>query len=922
MPVLRNAIIACLAITFLCCFSAIAQNNTTNKSGSQEPSDGGVTRKIVAAVDSFNRTTPREKIFVQTDRPTYNNTDTIWLKAYVLDAGLNYSKQSGLLYTELIDDTGKVVLRQSMPVRDGLSFGQVILDNKIEPEGDYTLRVYTNWMQNQQTESFFTQRIYIGTINNDAWLINKDTRLNPKNGQDNLIVSLHLNKADNQSPVLLQDVGISIMNGTKRLLNDHMKTDISGKLDFNFNLPDNRLPSTRIILTDAGNKNGSHKLIIPVPVDRNKYIDLQFMPEGGKMVTGLPSIVGFKAISEDGKGVNVNGKILDSKGNVVTIFRSSHLGMGSFTLMPQQGETYTAKIDSVEKTYLLPAAAPSGVALHVNNPADKDSVYIKVLVSEDIKSSGQVFSLVGLSDDEAVYAATLTVENGVTRAAISKQRFKSGIAHFTVFDLQHRPVAERLVFIDHHDRLKIQVETQKQAYQPRDSVSLHVQVTSADGKPVRGSFSLALTDDKQVKTDTNTLQNINTYMLLTGDLKGAVEQPGYYFNPQNPNRYDDIDKLLLTQGWMSYDWKSIFSGNYQPAYQPEPEIAVTGQVSRVGGKAIAGLHVILLSAKKPVLLRDELTDDKGRFAFRNLPRIDTGNFLVQVKDVKGKMFEANVTVDEFKPAGTIGLDNSLLQPWYVNTDSTLLNNNLANIKMDEMKFPPGSRVLKEVKIKALKTVKGSHFFAGSGAVPDVVLDETDMRKANKMTIDELLAKKINGFLLAPYPCTGFPSSLEYQIGCNVVVFFIDGFAVDEFYQPQPGFTDHSEYIKSFIGRFTAEDVRGIEEKDEAHFSIIEITTWSGNGAFMKRVQGRYLYRPVPVSWPKDFYHPKYTSSTGNPLSDLRPTVLWEPNIITDTAGRATVWFYAKSKATGYTGVINGSDLSGNTGAVRFTIQTK
>jgi len=198
-----------------------------------------------------------------------------------------------------------------------------------------------------------------------------------------------------------------------------------------------------------------------------------------------------------------------------------------------------------------------------------------------------------------------------------------------------------------------------------------------------------------------------------------------------------------------------------------------------------------------------------------------------------------------------------------------------------------------------------------------------MRKANKMTIEELLIHKIKGFIAAnPYPCNGFPTSLEYTIGCNPIVFFIDGFAVDEFYVPHPGFIDHHEYIKSFIGAFTAEDVRGIEEKDEKNYSIIEITTWSGNGAFMKRTHGRYLYRPMPITWPKQFYKPKYTTKTTNALADLRPTVYWEPNIITDTAGKATVWFYAKGKPSVYTGILQGSDLSGNVGVGRITVKVK
>ncbi|HLA58344.1 MAG TPA: hypothetical protein VK622_06270, partial [Puia sp.] len=40
-------------------------------------------------------------------------------------------------------------------------------------------------------------------------------------------------------------------------------------------------------------------------------LDIQFFPEGGNLVEGTPSIVGFKAVDENGKGVNVEGEIVD-----------------------------------------------------------------------------------------------------------------------------------------------------------------------------------------------------------------------------------------------------------------------------------------------------------------------------------------------------------------------------------------------------------------------------------------------------------------------------------------------------------------------------------------------------------------------------------------------------------------------------------
>ena len=91
-----------------------------------------------------------------------------------------------------------------------------------------------------------------------------------------------------------------------------------------------------------------------------------------------------------------------------------------------------------------------------------------------------------------------------------------------------QPLNERLVFVDHHDDLQIDVEPDQAVYAPKDSIALRFRVKDRAGEPVAGNFSMAVTDDKLVKAD-SVDDNILTHLLLTSDLKGYVERPGYYF---------------------------------------------------------------------------------------------------------------------------------------------------------------------------------------------------------------------------------------------------------------------------------------------------------------------------------------------------------------------------------------------------------
>src|SRR5690606_17465552 len=80
---------------------------------------------LVSSLKTYNERLAIEKIYVQTDKPEYFSTDTIWFKAYLLDAArLSSAPKSGLLYVEIAsDDSSTVVKRMMLPVVSGLTWG-------------------------------------------------------------------------------------------------------------------------------------------------------------------------------------------------------------------------------------------------------------------------------------------------------------------------------------------------------------------------------------------------------------------------------------------------------------------------------------------------------------------------------------------------------------------------------------------------------------------------------------------------------------------------------------------------------------------------------------------------------------------------------------------------------------------------------
>jgi hypothetical protein len=106
-----------------------------------------------------------------------------------------------------------------------------------------------------------------------------------------------------------------------------------------------------------------------------------------------------------------------------------------------------------------------------------------------------------------------------------------------------------------------------------------------------------------------------------------------------------------------------------------------------------------------------------------------------------------------------------------------------------------------------------------------------------------------------------------------------------------------------------------------YFLLINITSNFGRYGIgvISGTQG-YAYRPMPISWPHNFYSPRYTVSTPPTVKDRRSTIFWEPDIITDAYGKAALSFYSAGQPGTYTLIMEGTDLNGNIGYSRQQIK--
>ncbi len=116
--------------------------------------------KIAKALDTFSSKFPQEKVYLQFDKDYYASGEVIWFKAYIMSQGSPVFLNQNL-YVELMDQKGKILQRNKLPVKEGGSEGDFELPDNFAA-GNYRIRAYTQWMRNVGDDFFFDRTFTVG----------------------------------------------------------------------------------------------------------------------------------------------------------------------------------------------------------------------------------------------------------------------------------------------------------------------------------------------------------------------------------------------------------------------------------------------------------------------------------------------------------------------------------------------------------------------------------------------------------------------------------------------------------------------------------------------------------------------------------------------------------------------------------------
>ena len=632
---------------------------------------------------------------------------------------------------------------------------------------------------------------------------------------------------------------------------------------------------------------------------------IQFFPEGGDAIEGVRNKIAFKANDQYGRPVPVKGVVLDNHGVVVDSIRVLHDGMGYFFITPRPGESFTARWKDgrgSEHTTALPAVVPGGAALAITLEEGKRIF----TVSAPAATAAQLgtIHLIGTMNAHEVFKVSRDLSGGPVRGIIPVGSLPSGILTVTLFDSQWHPLAERITFINNQDyTFAADMSVEHWGLNKRAKNQLRITVPDS----VAADFSVAVTD---LNIDNDSSDNIISHFLLTGDLRGYIYNPYYYFTNNSDTLASQLDLVMLTHGWRKFKWSEVVAGTLPEIRYPRDTAYLTLS-GKVYGALPSQLHstgsliFILKHRKDPNKMEIVSLAPNGTFNDPSLILFDSTQVFYQLP--KDKLGDASVQFMQGRLPPFP--DNPVASPAYAgqryDTTGDARHYRIALEQQDLLNFSQ-AKVLETVTVQAktkshLEQMDEKYtsglFTGGDSRDFDIV---NDVMANSEPDIFTYLQGRVAGLQIT-MPTQGTPN-LQWRGGTPQL--YLDETPVDASMIQSIPVSDIA-FVKVFNPPFFGGSGGG---------SGGAIAIYTRKGDEIKAAPGKSLSHSMVLGYTpvREFYAPNYDQfSEDNDKQDLRTTLYWAPRVITTRDhNQVLLTFYNNDISQAFRVVIEGMASDG------------
>ncbi|WP_187261939.1 hypothetical protein [Pontibacter beigongshangensis] len=642
------------------------------------------------------------------------------------------------------------------------------------------------------------------------------------------------------------------------------------------------------------------------PVKDTAAFALQFFPEGGHLVSGVESKVAFKAVDQKtGKGLNCEGEVVNQEGEVVARFRTLKFGMGSFLFTPADNQTYTALVKMPLRgamlTQALPAASAHGYAVQVEDASATD---LKVTVQATSQQAEPVY-LLGHARQMIAVAEAGMLAGGKASFTVKKAALADGITHFTAFNALKKPVSERLYFKRPATKLEIEAKAEKSYFNTRDKVTLELLTTAGAGKATPANLSMAVYRLDQLPT-VATPADISSFIWLTSDLKGTIENPAYYLTATGPEADEALDNLMLTHGWSRFRWEDVLADK-TPAFAFAPEYDghfIRGKVThKVTDGPAPGVTAYLAAPGRHVRHYNATSSADGTIQFEVKDFFGPKEIVVQTNTLHDSSYQLQVLSPFSEQYSFTKLPAFAVS---ARQEQELVQRHL-EVQVQQAFYEDKQHIFRTPGVD-------STAFFGTPAERYLLDDYTRFKQLEEVLheyVTAVRARKRRG----DYHLTVLDRPGNTIFADNPLV-LLDGVPVFDMNKAMA------------IDPLKLQKLEVVAEKyfhgPMVYKGIVSLSTYQGDLEGFQLDPRSLLLEYEGLQLQREFYAPAYASEPEqrSRLADQRKLLHWAPDIATGENGKATLEFSTSDQAGTYLVVLQGISKAGLAGSKIFSIEVK
>ncbi len=746
--------------------------------------------QILGSLNRVPAEMPQQKLFLHTDKDEYLAGETLWFKAYLVNA---FSHQPDLLSTNLqvhlLNADGDLAGFALVKLTDGYGHGDFQLPDSLA-DGNYHILAHTDMMEAWGSDEVFKKYFYVHNPEEENFIRRRGIRSN-------------------------------------RRLNRSLE-----------NLEEN--------------------------------VQFAVFPEGGNMAAGLENRVAFKAADGLGRGMDASGRLRTGDGTEILTFTTIHDGMGEFAFVPEAGKEYTVQVEFADGSGIqkvLPAALEEGYVLNVLPRDGKLEVSVSAnFDSRQYNIPPDIFIIAQVRGRAYFYELGM-LRQGRFNTTIPADMLPTGVAQITVFDANNTPLAERLVFVNHHDIGEASIQTSTSSLGGQSAIVMDLTFDEHEFKDSKTGYSLAVLASPEGSPGYG--ENIATSFYLTSELGHLVNDPWYYFQDNDEARLA-ADLLMMTHGWRRFSWENILAGDFGDVEaRREERLTISGKVTLSRYDDSPGEQTVelgLLDGQSVEIYRST-TRHTGEFSFSGLEFDELTRVRITVPaSTRERRMEVELDRREYRKRPHV--------PGFYSQKHEILRRGRAwrRVPVPETLLPDPTRQ-KHTRISAL------------GAAPDFVLYMDDVR-GEPTDMASLMSGRVR--------ISRGPASINLP---TIPLFLIDGSIVKQpvFYALNPV---DLEKIEVYSGASTA--IFGARGANGAIHAVTR--TGLNRDETMFNVTGYHIPRKFFVN------HIHYSEYAALGLSK---TLLWEEILVPNNNGEARYMFPGIDSFDHVRVVIQGVDNNGH-----------